>query len=275
MLSRTRSRTQTVLRVHPNEEVAHTLHSIQPLLEQHKLQSHDHGQHPDCQFTSFIHVSKKTIPDMEEIMSFRKACKNWLIGHPTPLVESRPDWRNQIMLFGYRDPKFRKQGNEHSLCGLAGAFSTRINAIVFTTSGHHIQEYNPPENIQHTHIEGPKGTKKKIQIFFTAHVLVQWIHCTSARAVQVHLCTASLLEMLTFNSTIQNLWGRVLKKFQEVPVVVYNDNEYIKTKMSVVLQVLTELKCVLKKDTGLEINVVYLLNWCVADPMSTLFWHVL
>ncbi len=115
MLSRTRSRIQAILWLHPNEEVVHALH-------------HYHVQ----------------------IMSFRKASKNWLISHPSPLVESRPDWRNQIMLFGYRDPKFRKQGNEHSLCGLAGAFSTRINVIVVTTSGHHIQQYNPPGNTHHT-----------------------------------------------------------------------------------------------------------------------------
>jgi hypothetical protein len=47
-------------------------------------------------------------------------------------------------------PQFRKQGTEHSLHGLTGVFSTRINVIVVTTSGHHIQKYNPPENIQHT-----------------------------------------------------------------------------------------------------------------------------
>jgi hypothetical protein len=83
-------------------------------------------------------------------MTFRKSYKNWLIEHPPPLVESRTDRRNQIMLFGYRDPQFRKQGTEHSLHGLTGVFSTRINVIVVTTSGHHIQKYNPPENIQHT-----------------------------------------------------------------------------------------------------------------------------
>ncbi len=86
---------------------------------------------------------------MEEIMGFRKACKNWLLAHPPPLVEWVTDWRDQIMTFGYGDSKIRKQGHEHSLCGLAGAFSTRINVIVVTTSGHHIQQYNPPENIQH------------------------------------------------------------------------------------------------------------------------------
>ena len=120
MLHRTRSTTQAILRLHPNEEIAHALHSIQPLLDQHKLH-----------------------------MAFRKACKNWLLAHPPPLVVSATDWRHQIMSFGFGETKIRKQGNEHSLRGLAGAFSTRINVIVVTTSGHHIQQYNPPENIQH------------------------------------------------------------------------------------------------------------------------------
>ncbi len=53
------------------------------------------------------------------------------------------------MSFGFGDTKIRKQGNEHSLRGLAGVFSTRINVFVVTTSGHHIQQYNPPENIHH------------------------------------------------------------------------------------------------------------------------------
>ncbi len=58
-----------------------------------------------------IHVSKKIIPDMEEIMSFRKVCKNWLFTHPPPLVVSGTDWRHQIMSFGFGETKIRKQGN--------------------------------------------------------------------------------------------------------------------------------------------------------------------
>ena len=82
-------------------------------------------------------------------MAVRRACRNWLLAHPPPLVESATDWRNQTMPFGFGDINIRKQGNEHSLRGLAGAFSTRINVIVVMTSGHHIKQYNPPENIQH------------------------------------------------------------------------------------------------------------------------------
>jgi hypothetical protein len=60
--------------------------------------------------------------------------------------------------------------------------------------------------------------------------------------------------MLTFNLTVHNLWGRVLVKFQETRVVVYVDDGYIKGKLNVVLQVLVELKCVLKEDVGLKVK---------------------
>ncbi len=82
-------------------------------------------------------------------MDVRRACKNWLIANPPPLGESVKDWRDQTMPFGFGDETIRKQGNEHSLRGLAGEFSTRINVLVVMTSGHHIKQYNPPENIQH------------------------------------------------------------------------------------------------------------------------------
>jgi hypothetical protein len=49
--------------------------------------------------------------------------------------------------------------------------------------------------------------------------------------------------------------GRVLAKFQEARAVAYADDGYIKAKLSVALQVLTELKAVFKTDDGLELNV--------------------
>jgi hypothetical protein len=61
--------------------------------------------------------------------------------------------------------------------------------------------------------------------------------------------------MLIFNLTIHHLWGRVLVKFQEARVITYSDDGYIKTKLSVVLQVLVELKVVFKEDTDLKLNV--------------------
>jgi hypothetical protein len=62
--------------------------------------------------------------------------------------------------------------------------------------------------------------------------------------------------MLIFNRTIHHLWGRVLEKFQEAHTVAYADDGYIKGKLSVALQVLAEVKRVLKEDEELELNVV-------------------
>ena len=61
--------------------------------------------------------------------------------------------------------------------------------------------------------------------------------------------------MLIFNLTIHHLWGHVLEKFQETRAVAYADDGYIKGKLSVALQVLAELKRVLKEDAGLELNI--------------------
>ena len=61
--------------------------------------------------------------------------------------------------------------------------------------------------------------------------------------------------MLVFNLTTLHLWGRVLAKFQEARAIAYADDGYIKAKLSVALQVLAELKHVLKQDAGLGLNV--------------------
>jgi hypothetical protein len=61
--------------------------------------------------------------------------------------------------------------------------------------------------------------------------------------------------MLILNLTIHHLWVRVLTKFQEARVIVYTDDGYIKTKLSIDLQVLSELKAVFKVDAVLELNV--------------------
>jgi hypothetical protein len=61
--------------------------------------------------------------------------------------------------------------------------------------------------------------------------------------------------MLIFNLTIHHLWDRVLVKFPEARPIAYPDDGYIKTKLSIALQVLAELKAVFKADAGLELNV--------------------
>ncbi len=61
--------------------------------------------------------------------------------------------------------------------------------------------------------------------------------------------------MLIFNLTVNHIWGRVLAKFQGTRAVAYADDGYVKGKLSDVLQVLAELKRVLKEDAGLELNI--------------------
>jgi hypothetical protein len=61
--------------------------------------------------------------------------------------------------------------------------------------------------------------------------------------------------MLIFNMTIHHLWMRVLPKFQETRSITYADDGYIKPKLSIALQVLTDLKAVFKTDAGLDLNV--------------------
>jgi hypothetical protein len=63
------------------------------------------------------------------------------------------------------------------------------------------------------------------------------------------------LEMLIFNLTVHHIWGRVLVKLQGTRTVAYADDGYCKGKVSESLQVLTELKCVLKEYAGLELYI--------------------
>ena len=134
---RTRSQHQAILQLHSTEETTYALHSIQHLLAQHQLQWHDIGRNPDCQFASFIHASEEKVPDHEAIIQVRRAVRNWLFAHKPSFVDSATEWPDQIKEFGY-DTEQRKQGNEYSLRAMAACFSTRINLITVSTSGHHI-----------------------------------------------------------------------------------------------------------------------------------------
>ena len=142
---RTRSQHQAILQLHSNEEIVYALHSTQHLLAQHQLQWHDIGRNPDCQFASFIHASEEKVPDHEAIIQVRRAVRNWLFAHQPSFVDSATEWRDQIMGFGFAMEQ-RRQRIEHSLRAMAACFSTRINLITVSTSGHHIQEYFPPDN---------------------------------------------------------------------------------------------------------------------------------
>ncbi len=64
-----------------------------------------------------------------------------------------------------------------------------------------------------------------------------------------------LLEMIVFCLTVHHLWGRTLAKHhQGTCAVAYADDGYIKAKLSVALEVLSDIKHVLKEDAGLSLN---------------------
>jgi hypothetical protein len=63
------------------------------------------------------------------------------------------------------------------------------------------------------------------------------------------------LEMIVFCLSVHHLWGRTLNKHhQDACAVAYADDSYIKAKLSVALEVLSDIKHVLKEDAGLALN---------------------
>jgi hypothetical protein len=63
------------------------------------------------------------------------------------------------------------------------------------------------------------------------------------------------LEMIAFCLSIHHLWGRTLAKhYQDACVVAYADDGYIKAKLSVAIEVLSDIKHVLREDAGLDLN---------------------
>jgi hypothetical protein len=63
------------------------------------------------------------------------------------------------------------------------------------------------------------------------------------------------LEMIVFCLSVHHLWGRTLNKHhQDACAVAYTDYGYIKAKLSITLEVLSDVKHVLKEDAGLDLN---------------------
>ena len=61
--------------------------------------------------------------------------------------------------------------------------------------------------------------------------------------------------MIVFCLTVHHLWGRTLATHnQDACAVAYADDGYIKAKLSVALEVLSDIKQVLKEDAGLALN---------------------
>ena len=61
--------------------------------------------------------------------------------------------------------------------------------------------------------------------------------------------------MIAFCLTIHHLWGLTLDKHnQDACAVAYTHDNYIKAKLSIAFEVLSDIKLVLKEDAGLDIN---------------------
>jgi hypothetical protein len=61
--------------------------------------------------------------------------------------------------------------------------------------------------------------------------------------------------MIVFCLTVRHLWARTLAKHnQDAYAVAHADDGYIKAKLSVALEVLSDIKQVLKEDAGLALN---------------------
>ncbi len=61
--------------------------------------------------------------------------------------------------------------------------------------------------------------------------------------------------MIVFCLGVHHLWGRTLNKHhQDACAVAYADDGYIKAKLSVALEVLSDVKHVLKEDAGLNLE---------------------
>ena len=137
----TRSLSKATGPAHSNKRIDDALQSIRSLLAEKHLAWHDTGRHPDCQFTSFIHSTQKIEPDLKQILDTRRKCRDWLFRNPPESVVSPSEWRDSVKSFGISDN--RKQGDENSLRGLAGAYGIPINVIIVGASSHHTKTYNP------------------------------------------------------------------------------------------------------------------------------------
>jgi hypothetical protein len=63
------------------------------------------------------------------------------------------------------------------------------------------------------------------------------------------------LEMIVFCLSVHHLWGRTFNKHhQDACAVAYADDGYIKANLSVALEVLSDVKHVLKEDASLDLN---------------------
>jgi hypothetical protein len=113
---------------------------IQRILDANHLTWPDVGHHPDCPFAIFIHASQQHEPTRDLIIDTRRKCRTWLRFKP-PDDLFREAWTKRCNEYSIFKPGLvtnkRREGDDHTLRGLAGVYQCRINIIVVSSNHHH------------------------------------------------------------------------------------------------------------------------------------------
>jgi hypothetical protein len=122
---------------------------IQHILDANRLTWSGVGHHPDCRFASFIHASQQREQTWDLMIDTRRKCRNWLRLDPPDDIFAQA-WKKRCNEYSIFKPGLvttkRKEGDEHTLRGLAGVYQCRIDIIVVSSNHHHAKTYNPPPN---------------------------------------------------------------------------------------------------------------------------------
>ena len=137
---RTRNWSLTAPATLRSEQAVAALPCIQHILDANRLTWSDVGHHPDCQCASFIHASQQQEPTWDLIMDTRRKYRNWLRRNP-PHDFFPEAWTKRCNEYSIFNPGLvttkRREGDEHTLRGLAGVYQCRINIIVVSSNHHH------------------------------------------------------------------------------------------------------------------------------------------
>jgi hypothetical protein len=130
---RTRSWSLTAPATLPHEEAVAALPCIQHTLDANRLTWSDVRLHPDRPFASFIHASPQQEPTWDLIIDTRRKCRKRLrLNSPDDCFPEA--WTKRCNEYSIFKPGLvttkRREGDEHTLRGLAGVYQFRINIIV-------------------------------------------------------------------------------------------------------------------------------------------------
>jgi hypothetical protein len=123
----------------PNEEVVAALPCIQHILDANRRTWPDVGHHVDCPFASFIHASQQQEPTRDPIID---TPEKWSCLRLNPPDDFFPEtWTKRCNEYSIFKPGLvttkKREGDEHTLRGLAGVYQCRINIIVVSSNPQH------------------------------------------------------------------------------------------------------------------------------------------